>query len=277
MKRIILAVILLLLLTVGILLVGRPRPAEVQAAQEDLTVESMTLASNRTGYEYLIDVALPESYTENPDKTYPVIYMTDGNWRKSDYRKIHMLIRQGGLREAIAVGIGYPPGRDATEDRVRDFNEQPDDFLDFILNQAIPAVDQKYRTDKTDRTLYGSSLGGYFSLYAFVKCEAGLSDAFKNYVAVSWCCMTKEQERALYQAEKMLKSRNPEFEASLFITVGGAEMKSLLDCYEKMVRTLESRRYPGLDLINSVYEGMTHETNGEPSLIAAVKKYLAEP
>ena len=52
---------------------------------------------------------MPDSYAANPERRYPILYVTDGYW---DYKLLKSIV--GGLvydqviPEIILVGIGYP-------------------------------------------------------------------------------------------------------------------------------------------------------------------------
>ena len=278
MRRYVLIIIIICLLIAGVIFGSKPEEAPQQAASQSVDYKKVEIRSDQVDDIFSIDIVLPDGYDLNPEKKYPVLYMTDGNGREPDYETIHSLISTGSVKDVIVVGIGYPEDHDVIESREREFNQNPDDFLDFILSDIIPYIDQNYKTDISDRTLYGSSLGGYFSLYAFIKCETGQAeDVFKNYVAVSWCCMTKEQEKRLYDAELKLKAFNRDFITSLCVTVGDWDTQSLLDNFNKIIDVLESRKYPGLDFTHVLNEGRDHSTNGAPSLLEALEKYLAEP
>lgn len=144
---------------------------------------------------------LPPSYSENPLKRYPVLYMHDGQnlfdaatasygveWGVDE--TVNNLIGNGQMDEVIVVGIDhtgpsriyeYTPCCDATYG-----GGGADLYERFILESVKPFVDSNLRTlpGKANTALMGSSLGGLVSFYigrrhsdVFSK-VAGLSSSF---------------------------------------------------------------------------------------------------
>jgi predicted alpha/beta superfamily hydrolase len=125
-------------------------------------------------------VSLPRDY-ETGDKTYPVLYVLDGN--------------ETGLLEAILVTrklraqmiiVAIP-----NTDRDRDMMplstptyevEKPEaeKFLSFLDSELKPHVEKKYRSNGQG-TIYGKSLSGLFVMYAFLENPA----SFDHYIGNS--------------------------------------------------------------------------------------------
>ena len=144
--------------------------------------EAHVLPRAANGRDYRITVGVPDSYAANPERRYPILYVTDGYW---DYKLLKSIV--GGLvydkviPEIILVGIGYP-GEAPDYGRLRRWDltpvsDSPEDdanlgesghaaeFLDVLERQIIPFVEGRYRVDSSYRVLGGSSLGGLFALY----------------------------------------------------------------------------------------------------------------
>ena len=100
--------------------------------------------------EYMISVALPYHYQENPDKTYPTIYVLDGDWY---FGMVVDMVRIMNFRvpfcnelpDAIIVGIGYPNGETLAEKqvqachrRMRDFNPVRDEGSEAWHRRQFP-------------------------------------------------------------------------------------------------------------------------------------------
>ena len=147
------------------------------------TLVQFTYSSQLLGNTRTIRVLLPPSYNENTLKSYPVLYMHDGQnlfsaatssfgveWQVDETSQ--SLIYQGKMAEAIIVGMDntgggrmgeYTPTVDATYG-----GGNGDAYLDFIEIELMPYINANYRT-KTDRDntlMMGSSLGGLISFYA---------------------------------------------------------------------------------------------------------------
>lgn len=142
-----------------------------------------------------IRVWLPEDYDfSNPNKKYPVIYMSDGHNLVDDKiaafghswkfdKAVHDLMRQG-YPGVIAVGIDCP--KDPLE-RTRELcppfvpkaeivleagpelaHPYADKFIRFIIYNLKPLIDKTFHTlsDRKNTAIGGSSMGGLMSYYA---------------------------------------------------------------------------------------------------------------
>src|ERR1044071_10147045 len=70
--------------------------------------EVRTLPVNAAGRHYALFVGLPASYATEPNKRYPVVYVTDGYWDFQKITAIHgPLVYDRYAPEFITVGMGY--------------------------------------------------------------------------------------------------------------------------------------------------------------------------
>ncbi len=144
-----------------------------------------------------VDVWLPPSYGEDPQRRYPVLYMHDGqnlfdpslSYTGTDWDvdgAMTRLIDAGSIREAIVVGVWNTPLRFAEympkapipgeivgsgiEGRPigRRDDVRSDDYLRFLVEELKPFIDARYRTlpGRDETAVMGSSMGGLISLYA---------------------------------------------------------------------------------------------------------------
>ena len=137
--------------------------------------------------ERMIRVYLPENYN-NENRRYPVLYMHDGQNVFEDEGAIKGVslgmkdyLDESGM-ELIVVAIDQNP---EGEERVNEYcpwvngalSEQilgyaspsggrGEEYLDFIVEELKPLIDQKYRTLKNHTSMAGISLGGLISTYA---------------------------------------------------------------------------------------------------------------
>lgn len=125
-------------------------------------------------------VYLPPSYDENLTKSYPILFMHDGQnlfdastafggveWAIDE--AMDGLAAGGGIHEAIIVGVNN------TADRIYEYTPSVDSmvgdgggadaYLDFLTEELRPFIDATYRTAPGRVGLAGSSLGGLVSLY----------------------------------------------------------------------------------------------------------------
>ncbi len=135
-----------------------------------------------------IRIHLPRGYTENTWKSYPVLYMHDGqNVFTSSYvagfsstvswnadGTAQREISQGRMREMIIVGIDnynrhyeYVPNGDIYKPGDPAGSGHAGDYLSFVIRNVKPTLDYNYRTlsDWRNTAVMGSSLGGICSIY----------------------------------------------------------------------------------------------------------------
>ena len=236
------------------------------------------LLSSSSDREYKIFVALPVSYSKYDRKTYPVVYLTDGNFYLDLVTEMSHLYHffEKQLPELIIVGIGYDidwktEGRldKFIPLRVRDLTPpqmssspgsgEAGEFLRFIQEDLIPHIDANYRTDPTDRTIVGHSHGGLFSLYALFHAP----ETFTRYVAASpslWW-----DDRVMFEYEEEFANEHADLPVKLFLSVGALEEKADISSgyvsnLEELHRRLEDRNYAGLDMEMVIFEDETHSS-----------------
>lgn len=129
-------------------------------------------------------VYTPPSYYENTLKTIKnVLVMHDGQVIFNDstsvngvsmncHKTIDKLVSEGNMEEVLVVGLYRTSGRSFeytfAEDPFFGIQGKGDLYLDFIQNEAIPFVAQKFRvlTGRENMGIMGLSLGGLISCYA---------------------------------------------------------------------------------------------------------------
>jgi len=167
---------------------------------ETLNIKSEVLDEEREIYVYL-----PEE--SGTGEIYPVIYLLDGHSLFNFVSSIvQMYSLRGRIPPMIVVGI-------ASTDRMRDFTPSErggmsgrpisgggaDKFLRFLSDELFPLIDSKYPT-RDYRTLIGHSLGGLFTVHAFVS----QPQMFRAYMALSpW--FGSEDDVLLSKVESYLK------------------------------------------------------------------------
>lgn len=144
----------------------------------DVTIPRLSGDTPRRAYIYL-----PESYDEEPDRRYPVMYMFDGHnvffdedatfgksWGMNDYME-----RTG--KQLIIVGVEcnhqgncrlseYSPVtfENAELGKIRGRGSTT---MNWMVNELKPYIDEHFRTlpDRRNTILAGSSMGGLMALY----------------------------------------------------------------------------------------------------------------
>ncbi len=170
----------------------------------------------------LLNIYLPNGYSKDSLKLYPIIYLLDGSIDE-DFIHIVGLVQFGSfswinlIPQSIVVGI-------ANVDRKRDFtfptNNKKDkadfpttgkseDFINFIERELQPFIERNYKTD-TIKTLIGQSLGGLLATEILIK----KPELFDNYIIVS--------PSLWWDDESLLKDTPTQYQSkkSIFIAVG---------------------------------------------------------
>jgi predicted alpha/beta superfamily hydrolase len=204
---------------------------------ESLNFKSKILDENR-----VLNIYLPNGYSPDSLKVYPVIYLLDGSLDE-DFIHISGLVQFGSfswinmLPESIVVGI-------ANVDRKKDYTYPSTDkeylqkypttgysaqFIKFIDEEVQPLIEKTYKIS-SEKTLIGQSLGGLLATEILFK----KPDLFDNYIIVS--------PSLWYDYESLLKITPQPYQTnkSIFIAVGeeGDWMKRVAkNLYEKLEKT----------------------------------------
>ena len=128
-------------------------------------------------------VYVPPGYDEEPDRTYPVLYLHDGQnlfdgrtsfvkgrtWMVLDHADA--AIAAGEVEPLVIVGV-YNTGDRRLAEYTHEYNWQmgggeADKYGDLLTRELLPYIAERYRvrTDRQSTGMGGSSLGGLVSLY----------------------------------------------------------------------------------------------------------------
>ena len=243
---------------------GETRSAVSVPKMEIPRTEVQRLTSSIDGQEYVLYVYLPDGYSTST-KTYPVLYLMDAQW---DFPMVTGLVESqtddGFVPQMIVVGItwggknpnyGYLRFKDFTpshSDRFPQSGNGPK-FLALVKKEMIPFVESKYRASKTDRTIMGNSLGGFFGLYALFV-EPGL---FNRFILSS---PTLGYNGGVAAFEKEYAAKSSRLPARLFIDVGELEGAHIPQV-EELAKTLRARNYQDLIFETQVIPSTGHSSN----------------
>jgi predicted alpha/beta superfamily hydrolase len=254
--------------------ITNPTPTEVR-----------TITSTYVQQEYQLFISLPASYAAS-DKTFPVLYLLDGN---ATYTMVRPLIELQQISdlipELIMVGIGYPTatymdtaalrGRDLTpveltpEQKAGSYPFEETgggpQFLNFLMYELIPFIDQNFRTDPNDRALLGLSLGALFVLYTLFE----QPDLFKRLIAIS-------PSIDLLDMDKRSLKENPFLPVKLY---WGTEAPSddlqilkEIEMTRQFVKDIRELNTEDLEVHLRIYEGEDHFSVGTIGFIHGLRK-----
>ena len=200
------------------------------------------LASAITGRTYRIFIFKPE--VEAPPGGYPLVLAVDGNMVFPIMATVDATFELTG-KAAIVVGVGYPTSdylelmrlrtRDLTPptplDRIPQRPGLPpvrledyggaDDFYRFLTEELIPALSKAYSIDPANRTLYGHSWGGLFTLNTLLKHPR----AFRAFIASSPSIWWNRRAILADFAAFGAKVRSGACAPRVLVTVGGTEQR----------------------------------------------------
>ena len=238
MKKIPIILLLLVLLSGTLVAQEKGKPFVLGTTEE---IWSSQLSEKR-----VLNVYLPDEYTKNTDKTYPVIYLLDGS-ADEDFIHICGIVQFLTMIEAmpptIVVGI-------ANIDRRRDFTFPTSidsdkkaypttggsaKFLSFLEKDLEPYVQKKYRVSSS--TIIGQSLGGLLASEVLLRKPA----LFSTYIIVS-PSLWWDNESLLKKAPGLLKIPNKS--TSVYITVGNEEQKMVDDAKNFAAILQEQMSFP---------------------------------
>lgn len=231
-----------------------------------LSGDYFELHSDVIGHPFHIYVRLPEDYSDNPEKLYPVVYTLDGDSLFPILAANHLFLTfDEDLPEAIIVGIAYGSFNPTTNKRGYDFSApaadaSPDEggadlFHEFLELELLPDVESGYRADPNRRILFGQSRGGYMMLYsAFTR-----PDLFWGRIANN-PTFNPGRERFFSSASAANKS-----DLSVMVTSGSRDYPSLRADALAWFEEWENRSDTPWTLKTETIEGGTHSANSATS------------
>lgn len=253
---------------------GEGRPYEVA----DSEVWDVPDPVSRRGYQ--VFVALPPSYAKEPQRRYPVLYVTDADYAFPIIRQINRRLNLDGARveEFILVGLSYAKGEDGAVSRRRDYTPTPNGpssspagtihgqgraYQSYLRDQVKPFIAARYRADPARALFLGHSYGSLLGAQILFT-EPGL---FSGYILGS-PSLWYDKRHAL-GLEASYATQNRDLPAKVFLYVGEYEALRKGDRrYSQSVdmvadnRILETalrgRKYPSLNLKSVVLNDEDH-------------------
>ena len=149
---------------------------EFERLQALRNTEYLQVQAKDIGRPFHIYVMLPDAYGEDSERRYPTIYLLDGGGLLPMLGAYHRYLRTlDETPEAIIVGISYGSLDYGNGNyRSTDFTAPSDQrenwggaeqFRDFLSGELLPAIEGKYRSEPSQRIIFGHSLGGQFVLF----------------------------------------------------------------------------------------------------------------
>ncbi|MGO4175219.1 alpha/beta hydrolase [Bosea sp. TAF32] len=255
---------------------GEGRPYQIP----DSEVWDVPDPVSRRGYQ--VFVALPPSYAKEPQRRFPVLYVTDADYAFPIIRQINRRLNLDGpkVEEFILVGLSYAKGEDGAVSRRRDYTPtqngpssapagavhgQGPAYQSYLRDQVKPFIAARYRTDPARALFLGHSYGSLLGAQILFT-EPGL---FSGYILGS-PSLWYDKRHAL-ELEARYAARSKDLPAKVYLYVGAHEALRKGDRrYNQTVdmvadnRALEAalrgRKYPSLNLKSVVLDDEDHLT-----------------
>jgi predicted alpha/beta superfamily hydrolase len=263
-----------------------PPPAAASAAQVEggpyvlKGTQVWTVPDPVSGRDYEVFVSLPASYEANPQRRYPVVFVTDADYAFPIIRQVARRVNldEPVIEEFILVGLSYSRGDSGIVSRNRDYTPTPNGprsasatvhgqgaaYQAYLKNRVIPFVEQRFRADPARRVLLGHSYGGLLGAQILFTDPA----MFHGYVLGSpsfWF-----DKRHIMTLEADYARAHKDLPADVFMYVGGYEAPGpssrnttgpdMVADVKTMERVLKSHGYPGLKVRSTVLEDEDHLT-----------------
>ncbi|MDO5046185.1 alpha/beta hydrolase [Campylobacter sp.] len=251
----------LVCLLVPFILNAKPKQ-EVEVIRSDVYDKfdiEITSMKNKNGEKYLIYQAIPKGVNEHKN----VLFMLDAN------AQFPMLLNLFAKDEKLLViGIGHDTNlaydkKRRTKDYTPKANKEEfsqgggaEEFYEFIKDRVVPFADKKFNIKNSQKSLYGHSFGGLFTLFSMLKND----DIFDSFFIASpslWWGDSMILKEAV-EKDKFKERLKAKF---VFVSVGELEKRKGKTDRPNILKAKDLALYLNNSGINSefkIYKNQTH-------------------
>ena len=224
---------------------------------------------------YQVFVSLPASYGKEPNRRYPVLYVTDANYAFPVIRAIsrRLNVEHAQIADFILVGLSYAKGEDGTLSRDRDYTPTPNGprgapagavhghgpaYQAYLRDRVMPFIAQRYRTDPRRALFLGHSYGALLGAQILFT-DPGM---FSGYILGSpsfWY-----DKHYIFGMEAKYAARHRDLPAKVYMYVGAYEsprfnrINEMVGDNREFEGRLKKRKYPNLVLKSDVLNDEDH-------------------
>lgn len=234
--------------------------------------EKNVMYSKNVKDTFTIFTSAPSVYNKDSAKCYPLIILLDANaFFEPVMANAKLSTFIGDMEESIVAGVGYNnfPALDSL--RSRDYTYPAaipeyemalsggaDRFKDFLDKELLPHLEAQYKIDTGKIILAGHSLGGYFTLYYFLRSAQQNRFAINNFISASPSLFYNNNY--LFRMEDSIAAKQKNIRAKLYISMGSRDMedtsvKNILGAFAAQVN---KHHYTGLRLRAEEYSNFGH-------------------
>jgi predicted alpha/beta superfamily hydrolase len=244
----------------------------------DSEVWDVPAPASQRGYQ--VFVALPPSYRTQPERRYPVIYVTDADYAFPLLKQIGRRLNVEGpiIEEFILVGLSYAKGEGGMESRRRDYTPtangptgspkgavhgQARAYQTYLRDQVLPFIAQRYRTDEKQRIFLGHSYGSLLGMQILLS-EPALFDGYVLGSPSFWY-----DDHYMVKQARAYATSHDDLPARVYMYIGEYEetrpgdarfskSANMVTDTRDMDQILRSRGYPSLRLQTEVLNDEDH-------------------
>jgi enterochelin esterase-like enzyme len=203
------------------------------------TIATLSIDSRNTGVSYPISVYSPPGAES---QALPVIYVLDA---ESRFNSLTSVVQDTGMR-AIVVGVA---NTGLARRQVDFLMPGADAYYRFILEELVPLIESRYRTDPLRRVLSGHSSSGLFVGYALFQ-EQPAQRRFAAFL----CADPSFWQQPADVAEAQARLRTAFAMTALPVTfLLGGDAQGNLPSSNAMYASLLADNFPGLRLEHRTY------------------------
>ncbi len=218
-------------------------------------------------------VHLPKDYKSNKNKNYPILFALDGTSHDQDISNAASILNYANVFPEIII-IGIPNtnrNRDLTPNYMMKDNKpnelgSGDKFLLFLEKEAIPLIENKYRTSGY-RMISGNSRGGLFTMYALIE-KPNIFHAYFSYSPAFW----RNNNLISDKMTAFLKHKT-HLNKFIYMSLGSNENEKMKRGFKSIITVLDSNKTSDLKFYYKYTSKATHGTNAYYSIPLALKTW----
>ena len=164
----------------------------------------------------------------------------------------------------IAVGYGSEEANDQKRNRdytptategVEDYETGgAEEFYQFLVQELLPEVQEKYAVNDDKATLLGHSYGGLFAVFAMFQNPA--TNPFDKFIPVATSYWY--DSGILFEYEEAFANTYQDFPIKVYTTMGALEGGVMIASFQEMMERIEGRNYSNLTLYHELLKHYGH-------------------
>ena len=245
--------------------------------------------ASKRGYQ--VFVSLPASYQKEPNRRYPVLFVTDANYAFPVIREVsrRLNVEHAQIADFILVGLSYAKGEDGTLSRDRDYTPTPNGpsgtpagtvqgqgiaYQAYLRDRVIPFIAQRYRTDPKRALFLGHSYGALLGAQILFTYPG----MFSGYILGSPSLWYDKHH--IFDMEARYAAGHRDLPAKVYMYVGEYEtsrfnrVNDLVADNRELEGRLKKRKYPNLVLKSDVLNDEDHLSVAPRGFIHGLKYLL---